>query len=299
MDYGKIVKESFAIAWRYKTLWIFVLFAEGGATGFNFAEKFIPDDLRGLSVGSWNLPDLTFLIGPLILAFITMLMVFMVLHLVSLPALIDGCNRIKRGGLYFFSTSLSAGLHYFWRFLGLFFIQLFVIFVSIGMVVLLLVGFFKAATALGVLSLLFIIPMFIFFVFIAVTIFSLAERVVVVRDASIPDALEEGYMLLKGNFGKAGMAFVIWIALSIGLGIGAMIIRLIVGAPIAGIAFLSGLGLVPALVLAFLIGLPVSIVVGGFTGAAMTNLYSLFYFELVEPSAPAQAGPAIPPQPAV
>jgi hypothetical protein len=91
--------------------------------------------------------------------------------------------------------------------------------------------------------------------------------------------------------------FLIYLGLSIGLGLGALLIWAMVGAPIALIALATGLGLVPALVLAMIMGLPISLIVGGFIGTVVESLYTLFYFELVEPggqvqpSSPAAAAP--------
>lgn len=50
-------------------------------------------------------------------------------------------------------------------------------------------------------------------------------------------------------------------------------------------------------VLAFVLGLPVSIVLGGFGGTFFHSLYTLFYFGLVDPSTPYAANPPAPPAP--
>ncbi len=72
-----------------------------------------------------------------------------------------------------------------------------------------------------------------------------------------------------------------------------LVILGIVAGPFVAMALTGGVGLVVALI----IGLPLVLIVlwaiDGLTGSFFSTLYTLFYFELVEPA----AAPAVPPQP--
>ena len=50
-------------------------------------------------------------------------------------------------------------------------------------------------------------------------------------------------------------------------------------------------------VLALILGLPVSVVLGGFGGTFLHSLFTLFYFGLVDPSTPYGANPPAAPTP--
>ncbi|MBN1211763.1 MAG: hypothetical protein JXA92_04235 [candidate division Zixibacteria bacterium] len=299
MDFGKIVNNSFKIAWEHKSLWILGLFAGGSFSGFHWDlgdvdfKKYIDLDSIGMGRHFWdNMPPLELLIIPLVLFILLFLLFLFIMHLICVPAIIDGVNKIARGGYYSLGGSLKAGLHYFWRFLGLFLLSFFATGLSIALLVLVGIVFFTLHLAVGLLSLLVLIPMF-FFIIIAVTnIYSLTQRSMVVRDISIGDALEEGFYLFRSRFLDNLLIFLIYIGLTIGLGLAAAIIWVIVGLPIGFIVMAMGVSLVPAIIVGMILGLPISFVVGGFLGTVFANLYTLFYFELVEPGGVQQPMPA-------
>ena len=301
MDYGRIISDSFKIAWRYKSLWVFGLFAGGGGAGFNFDDSWFRKQDLGFNpeefFQTWDLPFDWHLLIPIALALAIMSLGFMIMHLISVPALIDGVNKIKRGGSYRLGSSFSVGINFFWRFFGLSIIALVVIFSS--MLVAVAFGFAAYAIhwAVMVFYILMLIPLLIGLFFGATSVFELGTRAMVVRDIGIFDSIHEGYLLLRRNLGNNILMFLIYIGLSIGLGLGALLIWAMVGAPIALVALATGLGLVPALILAVIMGLPISLIVGGFIGTVVESLYTLFYFELVEPGGRAQPSTPAPAAP--
>jgi len=300
MDFGKIVNNSFKIAWEHKSLWILGLFAGGSFSGFHWnmgdvdLKKYF--DLESIGIGRHfldSLPPLELLLIPLAAFFLFFLLFLLIMHLICLPAIIDGVNKISRGGRYSLGGSFKTGLQYFWRFAGLFLLSFFVTILSTVMLVLIAVVFFTMHIAVGFLSLLVLLPM-LFFIIIAVTnIYSLTQRSIVVRNFSIGDALGEGFYLFKSRFLDNLLIFLIYIGLTIGLGLAAAIIWVIVGLPIGFIVMAMGVSLVPAIIIGMILGLPISFVVGGFLGTVFANLYTLFYFELVEPAGVQQ--PAVAP----
>jgi len=212
-------------------------------------------------------------------AILVMAFVLSILRLICSPALVDGVNKVTRGGTYKFWESYSRGLDFFWRYLGLnvLFVAVIigVIIVSIGIVAL-----------IHWVMLLLVIPVLIIFFFVGSTVFSLAERSLVVRDNSIGDALEEGWVLLKNNVGRCIVIVLIIIGLALAVGIVLVLLGFMLYFPINFIVGGITENIALTFVLAFILGLPVSIVLGGFGGTFFHSLYTLFYFGLVDPSTP-------------
>jgi len=273
MDFGRIVNRSFEIAWRYKSLWIFGLFT-GYSSDFNINLDIDPEQLLGLGIA----PDLDFLpqiLGPLLAMLGVLALVFLVIHCIAVPALIDGVNRIARGGAYRFDVSFSRGVDFFLRYLGLCLLGLIVI--AGSAIVLTLV-------ALTIVGLIIAIPAGLFGIFGFISIFALAERALIVRDCSIGDAISEGCILFRRHMSNCLIMLLIVIGLTIAIGICVVIAGFIAYWPIN--SFVSALtddGLW-VLLLGIFLGLPVAVVLSGFAGTFFTTLYTLFYFELVEPT---------------
>ncbi len=277
MNYGKIVEDSFSFAWRYKSLWLFGLFAGSGGN-FNF--DIDSDDLNQsdfMPFDSWE--PLWELILPILAALIIIALIMFVLHMICSPALVDGINKIARGGTYRFSDSYSRGLDFFFRKLGLTLIFIAVV----SGVILLAVLPIVALHWFGVLLLL---PIFVIGLFFAITIYSLAERAMVVRDTSIGDAIDEAYILMKRNFGKCVMVALIFIGLSIGVGILFVMLAAMLYFPVNMIVQAMSENRSIVFVLGIILGLPITLVVGGYVGTFFHSLYTLFYFGLVDPASP-------------
>lgn len=283
MNYSKIINRAIEIAWRYKSLWIFGMFASGGA--FNFDFNYLMDEPSLSSGNSFDIFDFDpGIIMPFMFSILIFGFVMFIIYIIANAAIIDSTNKIERGGVYSFSSAFSSGLDFFWRFLGINIVQIFASVTSIiicgGIIGLL----FLAHTVLGIISLLIFIPVIIFIFFIILNIFSLAERVLVVRNVSIGDSLEEGYILFKNNFSKNLIIFLIFVGFSIGFSILIFLLWMVVGIPIGVIIMALNLLSITAFIAAFIISLPVSLLIGGILGVFYSNLYTLFYFELVEPN---------------
>ncbi|UCD63902.1 MAG: hypothetical protein JSW34_00310 [Candidatus Zixiibacteriota bacterium] len=293
MDYGRLVTRSFEIAWKYKSLWIFGLFAGGGWSNLNFdipTRKSYSFDTPGLE----NILDISpEKIVMFAIAVVTVIVVMILLSFISEAALIDSVNRIDRGGRYRFMDAFSTGIDFFLRFLGVFLLGVFTGIVFTAILALAAVIFFKIHTAMGILSLLAIIPLFLLGSFAIFSLIVLTQRVMVVRNVSIGDALEEAYLLFRRNLSKTAIVFLIYIGLAILLGIAAVIIWAIFSIPIAALGLAAHMEPISAFFAALIVGLPVSLVLGGFLGVFFSSLYTLFYFQLVEPKG--VAAPQTPP----
>ena len=281
VNFGDIVGRSFSIAWRHKSLWIFGLFAYSSSSSYNidFSDLFGPGGAGGFEFGDtvykYNDP---LVVGVLLWLVFLYLLMFLCGQ-IAMPALIDGVNKITRGGQYRFGESFSRGLDFFLRFLG--------------MSLLLLVSFTILAVILVVpavitpFSLLLTIPIGIVIGFFLLHTFGLAEVAMVARDGSIGNALDEGFTLVKHNVGNCILMTLILIGLGMIFGIVLMIFALFTFVPLNFLLMQAIENMVAIMFLGFIIGLPVSLVLGGFVGTLFNAMYIQFYFNLVDPPQPA------------
>ena len=286
VDFGSLIQNSFRVAWRHKTLWIFGLFA-GGVEGFNFdwlenidrepADISIMYDLFDYMDWSYDfIPPQLAMLGGLVVWLAALALLFFICYIIAQPAIIDGVNRVTRGGQYTFGSSFSRGTDFFWRFFGITLIEIFVAIAAVMAVVVL-------AIALTPFSLLLTIPAGLIFFFFAYHTFGLAEVAMVARDNQIGDAVAEGWSLLKNNLGNCFLMTLVLIGLGIAFAIVIFMAALILYLPINLLIYAMTGSLIGVLVLALFIGLPVAIVLGGYTGTFFNAMYVQFYFGLVEP----------------
>ena len=297
MDYGKIIRDSFAISWRHKSLWILGIFAGFGG-GFN--TSFDKHDIEALGGGPFggamgdlgrSPAEVWQTLAPYMIGLTIFGLVFIALHCIATPGLIDAVNRITRGGTYKLSESFSTGIDFFWRTLGMGILMLVAMVVAIVVAVVIVVVAWAAAWPLGVIALLLAIPMGLFTIFAGVTIYSLALRAMVARNVSIGDAIAEGYGLLRTHFGRCLVMLLIVIGLGIALMIAVTIVTVLIMAPIGLLAYSLGLAVWQAFLVAIIISLPITIPVGGYLGTFHSSVYTMFYFALVEPQGPQYATP--------
>jgi hypothetical protein len=297
MDYGLIIRRSFQFAWQHKALWIFGLFIMGVGslnielTGGPFASGDVPD---------FSSSAMSQLVLPFLGVYFLIVILSIVTYCISAPALVDAANRLGRGGRYSFSTSLSAGIDYFFRSLGLIILigiiamAIIAVMAAVAVVIGIMfgAGFEQGDTAAMAPAIIMLIlagvvigiPIFLFILWFITTIQQLAQRAIVVRDVSIADSLGEAWFLLKAHFWKCVVIFLIYMAFAFGNSMVLMIIFTAIKFVVSG-ALLPG-GANPGLVFVvnLLLGLPFSIVIGGFTSTTFFNFYTLFYFALVDPA---------------
>ncbi len=303
MDYGKIVSTGWKQAWRYKTLWIFGFFISGGGFGFmgDIGNKFKIERPFNL-----NLPDVeNLLVGHLALILLLIaagllaLLVWIVLSTISVGGLIDAAGQLKRGEIYSFGRAFKIGAHYFWRIFGIGILTFIVGFAFVIMLIIFGVIAFKIATALGVLSLLVLIPILIIAIFLLSITLSMAHRYIILEDRKVFDAIGDGFTLWKSHLGPSLLYTLIYIAISIGVAMGTFIVFVFAVMPFIAVAFVN---LIVAIILGVPVVLLILLVVDGLTGSAMHLMSTEFYFQLLEEGKPAAAPPmtdagTVPPPP--
>lgn len=286
MDYNKIVKHSIELAWRFKSLWIFGLFVGGGFSN-------IPTDFSGNKSDlsqyfDYDLPfdfELPFnselLILPVIAAFLVLMLLVFIMHIISRTALIDAVNNISRGGVYRFGKSFSAGLDQFFRMLGLLIIEFVSMIGSLVIIAIPIIIMFFLSPVLGVIGIILALPFLFIVIFILTTIFELAFRALVLRKISIGDAIAEGYELLKRYKWNNFVIFLISILIGIVSAILTFVVIMIAVVPV-GLAIFATSGIWAAVAVCLPIAFGLLLLFSGFLGTLADSVYTLFYFELLE-----------------
>jgi len=302
MQYGKIVSTGFSQAWKYKTLWIFGFFISGGGAGYlgDIGDKIKVDAPINLNL-PWLQRALVDNIGLVLLAAVLILLaivIWIILSTISSGGLIHAAGQIKRGEPYSFVAAFKTGAACFWPLLG---ILVLTIIVSAAFVIMLILSGVIAFTihmALGVLSLLVLVPALIVGMFVIVITMAMAQRYIVLHRRPVFDGIVEGFALWRSTLAPSIVYTVIYIAISIAVFLGTLLVTLYVVIPFAAVAFLN---LLAALVVGIPVVLLVLLVVDGFTGSAMHLMTTEFFFQLLDErastatSAPAVDGDAIPP----
>ncbi|HUU46255.1 MAG TPA: hypothetical protein VM118_11040 [Acidobacteriota bacterium] len=292
-----IIRDGFKLAWRYKYLWLFGLFAAGGVRG----------NVPGLGSDDSGIPDVEaakawFMaaLAMILLLVFTIGLVILILHVISKTALIYNVYQIETGGTHSISGGWDFGWKRFWPMLGL---TLLLIVISIAFVlgiVMVVVALFAVAAPLGVLSLLFGIPLIIGGLVILVLTWTYAERFAVLELRGVIDSIGDGWLLLREQWKPTILMGLAKFAIAIGVFIVVTMIAMMLALPgialwatAKPLAILYGIGaLIPLIVFAAYIGT--------FDSAVWTKTFLLLrapaYAHAAEPAdTPPTPGPPAPP----
>ncbi|HWO57046.1 MAG TPA: hypothetical protein VNN55_05730 [bacterium] len=290
---SEIIRDSFAIAWRYKYLWLFGLFAGGAGGGLQ-----IPGDSGGGleridEIKAWILAALAMI---LLVGFVVGVIII-TLHTISKSALIYNAYQIETGGAHTLSGGWDFGLKRFWPMLGVTLTQWLIMFSFVVILILLEVAIFAISVPLGVLSLLPAIPLFFFGIAAVVVVWAYAERYVVLEDRGVIESIGEGWSLVKSEWQPTVTVLLIKLAIAIAVGIGLMGIGLVLMLPAIGIWAVSK----PlAIVYGILVLAPFVILVGAYFGTFDSLVWTKVFLRLRAAAygAPAVTAPAAPTPPA-
>lgn len=290
MNYSFLLRRSFDIAWKYKTLWVLGFFAAAyGSLGeltdylpvdrdgwLEDSHPEIIDIIRDWILSAPGIIAIVSLIGGLFLLFLF----FIVMHFISVGGLIGGVYQIERGEGYKLKDLFKLGAQYFWRFLGLFLIFFCIFFVFIILMILPLILGIAILKALGLILLLPMIPILFAGIFFFGTIYSLAQREIVANETPVFDAISESYNLLIKNLSDNILVFLIRMGLEIAILVTGTIIIAMFAIPFVFIGISSIHLLIVLLVLVIPIFLLIMVVVEGFLGTFFNSFMTLFYLEL-------------------
>lgn len=261
MDYGKLIKKSFAIVWNNRFLWILGIFAGGSGIGFmNFGsysggsgdwedfKEVIPSDAAQTALGSNPLGQVlgsqtdsisTVATVVFVLLLLALVLLLVYISIVSKGALVLAARELKDNKTTNLSLSWAMGRSYFWRRLGMSLLISLIIFVvlivlSIPVIVLAVFGLTIPAIILG---LLFLIPFCLAILYFSL-FFPYAERIFFLENKSVLSSLREGFAFFNKNWIVAVLVYLISAGISIGVGVALFIAFIIVGLILFGVCAL-------------------------------------------------------------
>jgi hypothetical protein len=275
IDYWDLVSRSIRTAWKYKFLWFFGFFASsGGGNGSNWS-----------SDGAERVQDFIYMhpvaFVLIIMGAVLLGLAFFVMNIICTGGLIKSTSRANRGEPISFSQTWRAGLHTFWRLLGMSVLAVLTVLVVTALcavpVVLSLLGG-APGIVIGVLIGAVLFLPYIAFIFLVAFTVLYAEREVVLKDAAVFDALRAGWELTKKHFWKSMMVWLVMLLSGFIFALGLIISLLFLAIPFV----LIGIGNVFA---ALLLGIPVGLAFVFLASGAVTtysySVWTLTYEKLV------------------
>jgi hypothetical protein len=287
-----IIRDSFALAWRYKYLWLFGLFAGGAGGGLNFPGGESGGGLERIEeIKAWVLAAL----AMIILIGLIVGTIVLILHTLCKTALIYNIYQIETGGAHSLAGGWDFAVKRFWPMLGLTVTQWFVLFAFFMVIILLEVALFLASLALGFLSLLIALPTLFVGLAIGIVVWGYAERFIALENRGIIEALGEGWTLARDEWRSTVTVLLVKIAIAIALGVGVGLVGLVLALPAIGIWSTSK----PlAILYGVLVLMPFLVLVGGYAGtfdyAVWTKVFLKLRARAYGAAAPTEA-PQLPP----
>ena len=326
MDYGRLIGDAWTMTWRYRFLWILALFAPTGVggCGFNFnpgnfntpsPNRSGPGTANPSPFGAGGPNAAQFeRIGPAIAAWLTahlglilalaavaliLFFLFLFLYFVAQGGLAGATIRIARGEPAALGQALRGGLHFFWRYVGLWLVEILIFIVVaavIGALVVAVVALLRqtsggAAVGLGVifgllglaLGLAAILGLILFSIVI-----SYSQRIIVADDIGPVAAISRGVALTRAQLGSSLLLWLINLGLGIGIGIATFVVDIIILIPLGivgaifAIAFHFTAITIAYIVLAILVFIACAWVVSAIGNTFLWNYWTLGYLKVDE-----------------
>ena len=308
MEYGKVLRRGWRIAWGYRVLWVFgVLVALFGG---NWREG---QQGTQYTFDSYDLSRLPVL-GPVVVGFAVLVVLALTVAAILLGytargALIHSANEVEESG----TTTARTGWRVGWsHFLRLFAIDL-VVFVPLIVFAAFLLGVSAAPLLLigsglrmpSALGLALTVPMLLLagsaLLLVAAVVSycrKLVFRVCVLEDKGVFDSIREGYVMARQNLRQGGLLWLLMLGVTVAfrlimVPVGALVLSLVV-APVAGFSAVTRTPALLVLAIPFgLLGILALSFVGGIYEAFDSSVWTLAYRELSPPIAE-DLEPAVP-----
>jgi hypothetical protein len=308
MDYDLLIRRSWFMTWRVRWLWVLGLFLPSGGGGASGGGGGGTPDPQTASVGAGGASQAADWIaqnGPALLA--VGLAAVALLLLVILALLI--VSFIAQGGMVWATAAVArdepatlgaawrAGLRYAWRYVGLWLLQLglvllVVLAIGLGLV---LIGLSSEAgrVVAVVIGLTLILPVIGLVIAFSVVV-SYAVRAIVLEDAGPWSALKFGVGLLYANLGTSVLTWLISLGLGIAAGFLVLIVLAVVVGPLAlvGVGWYSAAGFSAGLIAFIVLAVVLTIAVMWGVGAIL-NTYFWSYWTLAYLSLTGRLRPAV------
>lgn len=227
MDFGEVLTRTWQITWKYKGLWVLGLLAGcgtggsgggggGGSSGGNYSGGNYSAPMQQFQQAVESVPIWVWVL--LGIAFLLLIVLFLVLGVIGTGGLIAGFKRADEGHDIRLGEAFRLGAKYFWRLLG-FRVLLFVMAIALAVVV--------AAVAVGSLGIC-LLPLICIGIplFIAIGIYvSLCQVALIDDDLPVTQVFGRAWELVRLHPGPAVLMGVI-------LGVGGFVAAVIMALPI-------------------------------------------------------------------
>lgn len=227
MDYSQLVRDAWALTWRYKFLWVLGLLAGtggsvgscGGSAGNGFnqprtGEIDQPDADWG-GVTGWLSDHLAVVLTIAAIA-VVVIVILLILNIIATGGIARATSDLAQGQATSLGGAWRAGISLFWRFAGLVALTL-----VLGLIVLLVVGLlflaggWRAAALAGLLSLAVSVPAGIVLVY--------AQCTIATRGLGSVEAVRAGLELFRTRVGPSLLAWLLMTAVTLAASMAAMI----------------------------------------------------------------------------
>jgi hypothetical protein len=269
VQYDKLIRDAWALTWRSRFLWILAVLAGGGVgvpafnalpgpsvhTGAPAQSPEIPPQLAAFleSAAAWALANVALLVtvGILLTA---LLLVLLVASFVAQGGMARATADLATGRPSSFGGAWGAGVHLFWRFVGLWLVLVLTGVVAAALVAAVaaaVVGVYMAATpaagiALGVLLGLPLVAVVLVGGLCVSVIVAFAQRAIAVEDVGPFGALRSGYWLMRVHLGESALTWLINFGLAVACGaaclVGFVVTLLVLGGFGVAIFAIGGIG---------------------------------------------------------
>ena len=271
MDILDIAKRSLTTLWAQKHLWFFGFFVAVGSGGGSGGSKNGQGgaSLAALPTWAWILMGVALVLG----------LVFLVLHVLSEAALIEGVAEGQKGERLSIRRGLSRGRKHFWKLVGLKVLLGLVMVASFAVIatpaVLAHFGLLPiwlgvtVAVGLGLVGVPWLLTVYF--------IYEYAMRLAVLDDHGALESIRRARRFLHGRLGLSIKLTLLTMVGQVG-GSAAMGTVMIPAALLAGLAYLIG-GLVPAAVVGGGVAIPLIILVVGAVGTFRSSVWTLGFID--------------------
>jgi hypothetical protein len=308
MKYDKLIRDSWTLTWRHRFLWILGVLAGGGVSlpAFNWLPTTsgqstsappleVPPALAafGQSAAAWALANIGLLVSLGILL-TGVLLVLLVISFVAKGGMARATADLATGHPSSLGRAWRAGVHCFWRYVGLWLVVVLaalVVAILVAAVAAVLVGLFLAngpvtGIAVGAIVGLPLLAVLIVGGVCASIIVEFAQRAIAVEDVGAIGALRSGYSLMRLHLGESALTWVINFGLTAACGaayVAGLVVTLIVlGAVGVAIFAMAGIGTVTIAYIGLggLLLLLGGLLVSGISNTFFWNYWTLAYLNL-------------------
>ncbi len=304
MDYGALIRSAWGTTWHHRFLWILGLFAGGaigiggvGRNGPGMQWQIAPREMeRVLPAAAAEAQQAEYWVAThagLVIGAIAMLLALglalLVISIIAQGGMVEATVDLASGRPASFGQAWRAGLHLFWRYVGLY-----LLLIAAAIVAAATLGAAGAAVLAslasgappnpvvaaiaGVVGVVLLLAGAVVAIGLSIVV-AYAQRAIYAEDAGPLLALRAGWQLLRTHPGTSALTWLVNLALVIGIGIAATLAVVAVAAVLVAL----GLGvwaISEAAGVAYLVLAALGVLAGGALVVAVINTFFWNYWTL-------------------